>query len=325
MPQKIYAPLEKLLSHLASEKWEFVAKLNLDEQNKLYELIQKLLEEEGGVLFSTLGVISKILPNFLNAKIAQEMMGPKMVARMTTYIPSKKAIEVAKVMKIEFLAEVAIHLNPGKVVEIIEGSPDTLLINISGVLLKKGNYDVLGSYSDHLSHTKLKALAEKLKDPHGLVQIANMMKNKDRIIETALEFSDNYLLELMNGISHFNFYELAAMVGEALDLDRQISLLRKLEPSEGAKLAAHYNPEIIAKILNKIDAETAVNVAIEMTSDVLGNCFNYLDVDAINTFLPYLTIEKIIESAPHFNLKKLENIWPDLNNKALEILKKITG
>lgn len=101
MKKKIHEPLQRILSEFDPVLWEFVHKLTLDEQKNLYNLLQKLLEEEGGTLFSTLAMISRIIPAFLSAKIAQEMMGPQMAARMTTYIPIKKAIGIAKIMKTE--------------------------------------------------------------------------------------------------------------------------------------------------------------------------------------------------------------------------------
>jgi hypothetical protein len=259
MNKPLYDPLKRLLSKINPELWRFAYTLPDKEQQSLYHLLQKVIEAEGGAPFSTLAVISGILPKYLSAKIAQEMLGPRMVARMTSYIPAKRAIAIAQLLRIDFLSEVAIHLEPDRVVEIIEGSPNFMLINICRKLLEKGLFDIVGAFSDHLSKQKLKVLSEKLDDPHGLVQIAQKMQNKERIIETAVQFSDEYLFSLMDGISYFKFYELASTVGQSLELDRQINILKKLSPSVAAELAAHYTPENIAGILDKIDLETALH------------------------------------------------------------------
>lgn len=304
---------------------EYLEKLSPEEQKKLSELIHKVVEEEGSTLFSTLAFVSKVIPNFLKAKIAQDIMGPKMTAKMTAYLPASQAIAVAKILKTEFLADVALYLQPDKVAEIVEGSPDNLLINVTKNLLGKGNYDILAGFSDHLSPAKLKILAEKINDSFGIVQIANDMVNKERMIDTAITFSDNYLLDLMKAISHFHYYELAAMVGQELSIDRQVNLLQHLEEAEAAKLAAHYDPGIIAKIMDRIKTETAVNIALQMEGKVLGACFNYLEPEQINKILPYLSVEKVLESVPHINFKKLETEWEQIGPEAEKVLRKLTG
>ena len=97
-------------------------------------------------------------------------------------------------------------------------------------------------------------MAENINDPGSLIQIARYMQNKDKIVQTALGLSDDYLLGFMNQLSESQDYELAAAVGREMDIDRQVNLLNRMEPDKAARLASYYSPETIAQIMEKDDA-----------------------------------------------------------------------
>ncbi len=315
--------LAKLFEDFEQAELGFLEKLSVEDQADLAALINRRIDKEGGPLFQTMAVASGVLPNFLKIKMAQDMLGPRMVAKMTSYIPAKQAVQIARGMKTEFLAEVAVHQEPEKVVEVVEGSPDDLLLKISRVLASRGNYEVLASFADHISPAKLKLLGEKLGDLHALVEVANHMKSADRMIETAVQFSDSHLLQLMKSISDLEYYELAARVGQRLDVNRQVNMLNELENAEAARLAAHYDPEIVAKIVGQVEVEEVVNIALLMQPEVLGKLFNFLPIETINKVIPYLDSEIILKSLPHVNMKKIENNWQSLSGQVEGMLSKL--
>ena len=165
--------LHEIFSKKELETIPFIDRLSDEERNQLAALVEKKLDEEGGPLLSAMAMVANILPGFLKVKISQDVLGPKMVAKMTAYVPAKQAISMAASMKTEFLAEVALYQKPEQVVEIVEASPDRLLLDISKTLIDRGQFEVLSRFADHLSVSKLKLLAERLEDINGLVQIAH--------------------------------------------------------------------------------------------------------------------------------------------------------
>ena len=318
---EIHPKLKSFYKDISEKEKSFLEKLSIEEQGLLASQINTFIDEEAGALFPVMAFVSKMLPAGFRAKIAQDMLGPKAVAKMTSMLPVPMAISTAVKMKPDFLAETSLHLQPEMVSQIVEGSPDHLLISITKILIKNGQFETLGGFSDHLSVRKLKVLAERLKDNvEGMVQIAWRMENQQRMIDTAIKLDDTFLLSLMKGISKFEYYTLAAKVGMQLDINRQISMLKKLDTAEAARLAAHYNPEIIAKLSEKIETKTMVDIALQLSGEVLGNCFNYFSTNVLNEVLPYIHSDKLKESMPYINLKKFEDIVPHLNDKAKEAI-----
>ncbi|MBF0100984.1 MAG: hypothetical protein HQK77_08760 [Desulfobacterales bacterium] len=315
--------LKKIFKGYSEETFSFLSQLSTEHQIELADIIQKRLDDVGGPMLSTMAMASNLVPNMLNVKIAQDMLGPELAAKITSYVSVKKAITLAKSMRVDFLAEVAIHLHPEKVVAIVEATSDELLIKITRILLENGQYDVLSAFSDHVSPYKLKVLAEKLGDIKAINQIGQGMQDRKRMIETAMTLSDAYLIELMQGISFFGYYELAAMVGQMMDVTRQIRLLDKLNPIEAARIAAHYPPEIISQIIERIPIEQAVEIGLQTEGKVLGQLFNSLPVNHINALLPYLNEQKLLDGVPYVNIKRLENIWHELSQTVKNILIKI--
>ena len=70
-------------------------------------------------------MVSGLIPNFLKAKLAKDVLGPAMTAKMTYHLSTKQVLSTVRSFKADFLAEVAVHLIPDKIVEIVEGGIST--------------------------------------------------------------------------------------------------------------------------------------------------------------------------------------------------------
>lgn len=307
-------PLLSRLQHLLADDHQplpaYLSKLDSAEQADLAARIERRLDAESDALFSAVGFVSSLLPTALKVRVAETMLGPRATARMTAFVPERHAIAVAQGLKTSFLAEVAHHLQPAQVVSILEGSPDRLLLDVGRILLRQGQYELLAAFADHLSPPKLKVLAEQLGAPQDVVHIAQFMRDQPRLIRAAVQFSDPYLLRLMQGIAHHNAYDIAALVGQSMHITRQVTILRQLAPAEAARLAAHYRPEIMAQLVAYIDVEMAVHIALLLEGPVLGQLFNSLPAAQINRVLPYIGPEQAVASLPFVNLKRVEALWP---------------
>lgn len=313
--------LQRLLTEDQQPPPAYLHKLDSAEQADLTARIEKRLDAENDGLFTAVGFVSSLLPTTLKIRVAETMLGPRATARMTAFVPERHAIAVAQGLKTGFLAEVAHHLQPAQVVSILEGSPDRLLLDVGRTLLRQGQYELLAAFADHLSLPKLKVLAEQLGSPQDVVHIAQFMRDRPRLIRAAVQFSDPYLLRLMQGIAHHNAYDIAALVGQSMHTARQVTILRQLAPAEAARLAAHYRPEIMAQLVALIDVEMAVNIALLLDGPVLGQLFNSLPAAQINRVLPYVSREQIIASLPFVNLKRVEALWSAFQPGVQELLR----
>ncbi len=323
MNPRLHPRLKQLLQVDGRPAPDFLARLTEQEQGALAERIERRLEAESDGLYTAMAFVANLMPTALKVKVAETMLGPRATAQMTSYVTESQAIKVAQAMRLEFLAEVALHLQPARVTAIMERSPDAMLVGVARRLAQAGHYTLLAGFADHLSPAKLRTLAEKLGHPRDIVLIAYAMLDKGRMVRAAVQFSDAYLLELMQSIAASGYYDMAALVGQAMPLERQVRLLRRLAPSEAARLAAHYPPEIIAQLLPRVEQEQAVAIGLWLEGPVLGQLFNQLDASQLNQFLPYLNPDKLLTGLPAVNLKHLEIIWPALSPQTQQIIRKL--
>ncbi len=294
--EKYFDPdLESILAVNDRSRYEFLSRLTPEEQKELAQMIKKRVDDEAGVVVSIMAVVSSFVPAIISAQFADKME-PATVARISDKVSVKKAIAIAKHLEPEFLAQVAVYQDPRKVTEVVEGLPDNKLIEITRILFEKKEYRVVAGFSDNLSAEKLKSVAEKIDDPATLIDIARHMENREKTVKTAVALSDDYLLGFMNLISSNEDYDLAAAVGRELDANRQINMLNRLDPEKAARLASHYPPETIVRIM-----ETEPGVPDKQLVDITRILFEKKAYQTVAEFSDALSVEKLKNVAEKIN------------------------
>ncbi|ABW66763.1 magnesium transporter [Desulfosudis oleivorans] len=335
--------LESILAADPSQ-YEFLARLTPAEQKELARLIKKRVDEESGVVVSIMTVGSRIVPAVISAQFAKSME-PSTVARISDKVSVGKAIAIAKRLDADFLAEVAVYQDPQKVAAVVEGLPDDDLVEITEILFLKKDYRVVAGFSDGLSPEKLTRVAERIDDPATLIEIARHMQNREKVVAVAIALSDDYLLGFMDLLSSGDDYGLAAEVGRAMDTDRQVRLLDRLDPEKAARLASLYPPETIARIMEKINNDKLVDIArllspetiarvMEITDnnrvvtiagllppETMGRVSQALNAQSINRLIPLLSREQVLTALPYIDLTKFQKDWPDLTPETKDMLR----
>ena len=98
------------------------------------------------------------------------------------------------------------------------------------------------------------------------------MKDKDKVVKTAVALSDDFLLDFMDQLSTGYDYELAAAVGRKVDLKRQINMLSRLDPEKAARLAAYYPQDMIELILKNTSDKKIIDIARKALGRFQNNC-----------------------------------------------------
>ncbi|MEW6078275.1 MAG: hypothetical protein AB1724_10715 [Thermodesulfobacteriota bacterium] len=264
-PDQYFDPdLESILAVNDRSQYAFLSRLTPAEQQELARMIKKRVDDEAGVVVSIMAVVSGWVPAIISAQFADKME-PATVARISDKVSVKKAIAIAGHLEPDFLARVAVYQDPRKVTAVVEGLEDKQLVEICRILFERKEYRVVAKFSDDLSPAKLKNVADKINDPATLIEIARHMQNRTKVVETSASLSDDYLLGFMNLLSSGEDYDLAAAVGSALDVKRQVSLLNRLDPQKAALLSSHYPPETIARIMDNPDPAVPEKQMMEVT------------------------------------------------------------
>ena len=126
MENKIeYQKLQHLLN-TESKDFEFLQKLSADELRTLRVRMTEVMDLDQPEIWGRVAKVAKFMPNFLNAKVSETVLGALITANISTYVPIKDAISIMKNLSTPFLAEVAEYMIPEKSEELIENiSVDT--------------------------------------------------------------------------------------------------------------------------------------------------------------------------------------------------------
>jgi Mg/Co/Ni transporter MgtE len=296
-PDQYFDPdLESILAVNDRSQYEFLSRLTPAEQQELARMIKKRVDDEAGVVVSIMAVVSGWVPAIISAQFADKME-PATVARISDKVSVKKAIAIAGHLDPEFLARVAVYQDPRKVTAVVEGLEDKQLVEICRILFERKEYRVVAKFSDDLSPAKLKNVADKINDPATLIEIARHMQNRTKVVETSVSLSDDYLLGFMNLLSSGEDYDLAAAVGSALDVKRQVNMLNRLDPQKAALLASHYPPEIIARIMDNPDPAVPEKQVMDITRILLDR----KEYAVIAGFSDALSVDKLKVVAEKIN------------------------
>jgi hypothetical protein len=169
--------LERLLEVDAGE-FAFLAELPSEDLRALREQATERLF--GASALGNVAGAARLLPAGVIATIAQRTFGPLLCARAAGGVDPRTAIEVARRLPPEFLADVSIHLDPRRVAKIIAGVPVDLVPGVARILGERREYVTMGRFLAFVSDAAIGAAMGVL-DDEALVRTAFVLEHKDRL------------------------------------------------------------------------------------------------------------------------------------------------
>ena len=124
---------------------------------------------------------SKLLPVPLIALIAEHVFGALLCARVAGLIAPDRAAELAQRLRVGFLADVTLEIDPRHVREVIKRIPVARIVEVALELAKRGEFVTLARFVDYVSTDAIKAVMEKLTDNAALLHIAFFVEDKSRL------------------------------------------------------------------------------------------------------------------------------------------------
>ena len=188
------AELQKLLHLLQAEKdtnLSFLNKLTKEEIQLLRLKIVDISQFTQTDIWSRLTGVSKFFPNYMNAKVAETVLGALITANMSYYMPEKDAVSIMKYMSNSFLCNVSDFLIPEKAQKLISHIPIDLLKKITTELIKQKKYVTAAGFVDVLEMTRLLELSKVIYKEDDLIHIATYAGNKAYIAKIVEGFDDN--------------------------------------------------------------------------------------------------------------------------------------
>jgi hypothetical protein len=189
--------LQKIGSLLgaAEDEIDFLSSLPIDKLSFLrMKITTAILEEQSGV-WEPLARVSKFMPNFLNAKVSEDILGPKITANITYHVPVKDALGIATHFSTKFFCDVLEHIVPEKIEHIIKDSPNDLMKRVIHELRKRKNYLLIGSLIDFTPISTVLKISLEVDDSE-MIQIMDYITKRERLTELLDNYEDSKIIGL---------------------------------------------------------------------------------------------------------------------------------
>jgi hypothetical protein len=198
------------------------------ELRALREQVTEVLFTSSSKTLTRLAAASKLLPVGVVATIAERAFGPLLAARVAGLIEPNRAVDIAARLPPEFLADVAIELDPRRASRVIAAIPAPQVRVVTCALVKREEYVTMGRFVAHLPDASVRAALEVIDEP-ALLRISFVLEHKDRLDDLIGLLGKHRFAGLLEAASSADLWL------EVLDLLSRISAARQRELIELAR------------------------------------------------------------------------------------------
>lgn len=167
--------------------------------------------------------VSAVVPAALSAKLSEAALGPVLCARVTPLTPPAKAVDIGSRMSPEFMAEVAINLDPRKVSDLVVAMPPATIAAISRVLADRSEWLVMADFVATVHPEALRATIQAL-DEESILRIAVLLEDRQRIIAVAKMMGQDRLAGMRQAAADNDLQAHLDFVRDSLDSQQRARL-----------------------------------------------------------------------------------------------------
>lgn len=182
--------------------------------------------------FQNMATASRLLPIPILVLIIEKVIGPLICARVCGLVPAARAIEIAEKLKLPFLVDACIELDPRSAQELIAGFPKHLIVAIARELAQRGEYVTMGRFIDLIALDAIRPVVDAITDDAKLLHIAFFAESTERLGDIVARIAPERLqavvghaatgssdlwaeaLALISGVDAALQQKLAAITGE---------------------------------------------------------------------------------------------------------------
>ncbi len=246
------AELQKLLHLLQSEEDSTLSFLDKLSKEELHQLRLKIIDVSQFTqtdIWKRLTGVSKFFPNYMNAKVAETVLGALITANMSYYMPVKDAIAIMKHLSIPFLANVSEYMTPEKAQNLISQIPIDLLKKVTTELIKNKKYLTAAGFVDVLEISKLLELSKVIYKEEDLIRITTYVENKAYVAKIVEGFSDDKINKIITVAYTNGLEEEVLAVFSHLSTKEVQRTLRVI-----STLHVHIKTKVLADFENRIQS-----------------------------------------------------------------------
>jgi hypothetical protein len=217
------------LVHREPEQLEYLALLPPEDIRALRDQVTDMLFEAHGATLQRLAAASKLLPVGLVAIIGQHAFGPMLSARVSGLLDPDRAVAAAAKLPSEFLADIAIELDPRRASDVIAGMPAGQVLAVTRELIRRREYVTMGRFVGHLGDEALRASVTALDDA-TLLRTAFVLEERHRLDALAELVGEERIAGLVEVAEREELWPEALDLLMHLDRERVAQGLGRLEP-----------------------------------------------------------------------------------------------
>lgn len=217
------------------EQLDFLAAAAAPDVRRLRDDVAEALFDADRVHFERVAVLAAKVPRGLSSQLAQHALGARMAARAAGLLDPAVAADLARRLPTPFLADVASHSDPRRLVHLLAHLPVDQLVDVTRELVVRAEWLTMGAFVGHLTDAALDAALEVL-DGEALLRTGFVMDEKARVGDVLERLGDERVLELLDAAARHGLwveaFELSLHASEA----QQARLAAGLDALDDARL-----------------------------------------------------------------------------------------
>lgn len=243
------------LLDMPPDRFAYLGKLRPDEIRFLRELATDALYHHDRERFQLIAFASRLLPLALTALIAQKAFGPLLCARIAGVLETDHAIALADRMPADFLADLAVGLDPRRCSDIISGMPADQIAEVAELLAARGEFVAMGRFVGHMTDEAIEASLAVVDEP-ALLRVSYVLEGDDGLERVIRLMSSEHLRRAIRAATDHDLWP------EALDL------LGRVSPSlagELGDLAASEDDRVLAEMVRTAQEDDLWDAVLPVT------------------------------------------------------------
>lgn len=189
--------LKQILQINEDADFDFLEQIDAENLKNLRLKIAQVIDLEQADIWQRIGKVAGFMPNFLNAKVAETVLGPLISANLANHVPIKDSVAILKNLSTKFLAEVAEYMIPEKSVQLIDNIPIDILKKVTSKLIENKKYFIASNFVGALPVQRIVTISDAIKSDLDLILISEYVENKSLIAKIVEGFDDDKILSII--------------------------------------------------------------------------------------------------------------------------------
>jgi hypothetical protein len=178
---------------LSENQAGYLEKLEFEELEQLRLSILDTVDMRRDEVWKRVAKVAGFMPNFMNAKVAEQVLGPTITANLSYYLNVSDVISIMKNLSIPFMAHTAEHMIPEQSIAILKAFPVDTLKKLVAQLIKNEKHIVISGFVEFTPINVVLQIVPTLPSPLDMLLISENISNKEI---TAKLFSSLSIIEM---------------------------------------------------------------------------------------------------------------------------------